>query len=110
MLLGNNMHHHNVQGMASSLVEAGLVKDQKQAELVLSAYWADKVAIIWCIDDVHGIQKDCDKETGKSSLTDEQAQEILLSAFDEHDCNNGITWDSLHYWSQKVLKEAETDE
>ena len=73
---------------------------------MLSNYWADKIAVIWCTDDVHGIQDDFDQETEKSSLTDEQAQEILLSAFENHDCNNGITWETLHYLRQQLLEEA----
>lgn len=76
------MYYHYIQAMTSSLVEAGLVQDSQAAENVLSAYWKDKVAVVWTTDDVHGIQEDFDPETEKSSLSDEQAQEILLSAFD----------------------------
>jgi hypothetical protein len=96
--------------MASSLVEAGLTTDSEQVERLLTKYWADKIAAVWCVDDVHSIQKDFDQNTGKSSLSDDQALEILLSSFEDHDCNHGITWESLHYWSQELLEQAETDE
>lgn len=101
------MYQHHIKSMASSLVEVGLATDEKQVELVLAKYWADMIAVVWCIDDVHGIQKDFDKDKQKSSLSDEQAQEILLSAFENHDCNHGITWESLHYWSREVTEAAE---
>lgn len=110
MLLGSNMYHHHIQEMATSLVEAGVAIEKEQVELVLSNYWANKIAIIWCIDDVHGIQKDCDKETGKSSLTDEQALEILSLALDGHDCSHGISWESLRYWSQEYLEQLHSEE
>ena len=99
------MYHHHIEEMARSLVEAGLTTDRQQVELVLSQYWADKVAVVWSTEDVHSFQDNFDKETGKSSLSDEQALEILISVFDNYDCNNGITWESLRYSSQERLKE-----
>lgn len=99
------MYQHHIHKMASSLMEAGLVQDRQAVEFVLSADWKNKIAVVWCIDDVQAIQDDFDPETEKSSLSDEQAQEILLSAFEHHDCNNGITWDSLHYWSKEILEQ-----
>lgn len=103
------MYQHHIHEMAASLVEAGLVQDIQAAEFVLSAYWKDKIAVVWTTDDVHGIQEDFNEDKQTSSLSDEQAQEILLSVFDNHDCNNGITWESLRYCSQELLEEAETD-
>lgn len=103
------MYHHYVQEMAASLEEAGLVQDAQAAENVLSQCWANKVAVVWTTEDVHSIQKDFDPETEKSSLSDEQAQEILLLVFDNHDCNNGISWESLRYWSQELLEQANRD-
>lgn len=99
------MYHHHIQEMALSLVEAGLATDEKQALVVLSNYWLGKIAVVWCIDDVHSIQKDFNRETEKSSLSDEQALEILLLALDNHNCANGITWESLRYWSQDYLEQ-----
>jgi hypothetical protein len=41
-----------------------------------------------------------DKET--SSLSEEQAQNILQKEFDKHDAEQGITWESLRYWSEDL--------
>lgn len=76
------MYHHHIQEMTASLVEAGLIQDEQAAENLLSQCWQEKIAVVWTIEDVHGIQKDFDSETEKSSLSDEQAQEILLSVFE----------------------------
>ena len=95
------MYEH-IKEMASSLVEAGLATDGEQVELVLAAYWADKVAVVWTNEDVHSVQDDFDDEEQTSSLTEEQAQIILQKAFDKHDASEGITWEDLRYWSEEL--------
>lgn len=95
------MYEH-IKGMAASLVEAGLATDGEQVQLVLAAYWADKVAVVWTTEDVHSVQDDFDDEEQTSSLTEEQAQIILQKAFDKHDAEQGITWESLRYWSEEL--------
>ena len=95
------MYHH-IQEMAKGLIEAGLAPDGQKVELVLAAYWADKVAVVWTIDDVHAVQEDFDEDKETSSLSEEQAQNILQKAFDKHDASEGITWESLRYWSEEI--------
>ena len=95
------MYDH-IEGMASSLVEAGLATDHQQVELVLAAYWADKVAVVWTTEDVHSVQDDFDEDQQTSSLSEEQAQSILQKAFDKHDASEGITWEDLRYWSEEL--------
>lgn len=96
------MYDHHIKDMAVSLVEAGLAIDYQQVELVLAAYWADKVAVVWSIDDVHAVQEDFDEDKETSSLSEEQAQSILQRAFDKHDASEGITWESLRYHSEEL--------
>ena len=96
------MDFHLIQDMATSLVEAGLTTDQKQVELILSQYWTDKVAVVWTTDDIHAVQDNFDEDTETSSLSEEQAESILQKAFDKHDANVGITWESLRYWSEEL--------
>lgn len=96
------MYEHHIQNMASSLVEAGLATDQKQVELVLSRYWEDKVAVVWTNDDVHSVQNDFDEMEQTSSLSEEQAISVLQKALDKHDANEGITWESLRFWSEEL--------
>ena len=96
------MDLHHIQDMARGLVEAGLATDQKQVELVLQKYWEDKVAVVWTRVDVHAAQDDFDEDTETSSLSEEQAQSILHKALDKHDTSEGITWESLRYWSEEL--------
>jgi len=102
------MDDHHIQNMASSLIEAELATDQNQVEQALAQYWADKVAVVWTTDDVHSLQDDFDDDEQTSSLTEEQAQNVLQKALDKHDANDGITWESLRYWSEELAEEAGT--
>jgi len=54
--------------------------------------WDDKrqIAIVWDIDDV--IAKAKEREI---VVTEEQAFEILTSMKSQHDCNYGITWETI---------------
>ncbi len=96
------MDHHHIQDMASSLVEEGLATDQKLVEQALARYWEDKVAVVWTTDDVHSIQDDFDENKQTSSLSEEQAISVLQKAFDNHDANDGITWEKLRFWNEDL--------
>ena len=96
------MYDHHIKNMAVSLVEAGLATDHQQVELVLAAYWADKVAVVWTTEDVHSVQDNFDEDEQTSSLSDEQAQAVLQKAFDKHNASEGITWESLRFWSEEL--------
>ncbi len=100
------MYDHHLHAMAASLVEAGLTTDCQQVEKVLAKYWADKVAVIWTTDDVHSIQDDYDEDTFSSSLSEDQAIDILQEAFNSYDAEQGITWEGLRYWSQEMSPES----
>ncbi len=102
------MYDHHLHAMAASLVEAGLATDCQQVEKVLAKYWADKVAVIWTTDDVHSIQDDFNEDTCSSSLSEEQAINVLQETLDSHDTYNGITWESLRYWSEELLEKSRT--
>lgn len=88
--------------MASSLVETGLATGGQQIEFVLSQYWVDKVAVVWTTDGVHAAQDDFNENTKASSLTEEQAQSVLQKALEKHDAEQGITWESLRFWSEEL--------
>ena len=96
------MDLHHTQEMVRSLVEAGLVQNSQAADSVLSQYWRDKVAVVWTTDDVHSIQDGFDEDKQTSSLSEEQAESILQRAFDKHDASEGITWESLRYYSEEL--------
>ena len=59
-------------------------------------YIGDAKAVAESLDDF-------DEDDLTSSLTEAQAQNVLQRAFDKHDASEGITWESLRYWSEEEL-------
>jgi hypothetical protein len=53
--------------------------------------------ISWCIEDV----MDRAEEQG-IPCTEEQAHNILASMDHHHDCNYGITWDTIDFWLSEL--------
>ncbi len=100
------MYDHHIHAMAASLLEAGLATDYQQVQSVLAQYWADKVAVVWTTDDVHSIQDDFDEDICSSSLSEDQAIDVLQEAFNSYDANEGITWEGLRYWSHEMSPES----
>jgi hypothetical protein len=59
-----------------------------------------QMAIIWSIEDVQEVRPD---------LNDEQAGEVLSRVEDIHDCNCGITWDTLSIVADDMFPEADDE-
>jgi hypothetical protein len=82
------MYPHHIDEMVE-LIHAALVEHANFHEGIRSAlesYWADKIAIVWDVDDV---QNAC------PGLTDEQAAEVLQAVLDHEDAAVGVTWESF---------------
>jgi hypothetical protein len=65
----------------------------------------DKIQIVWQVDDV--LEKA--KEDGVK-ITKEQAYEVLGLVERNHDCNYGITWDTISSWIDYVSTFKRLDE
>jgi hypothetical protein len=78
--------------MVDNLVVKKLIDPNKGAKAlkIFERYWEDKIAIIWSAEDVIAEAKQNGKRCSK-----EKAQEILQSLYDDHDCNYGITWQTI---------------
>ena len=60
------------------------------------------IAMLWTVEDIHGLRPD---------LTDEQAMNVLITASENHDANDGVNWDVLHHWATDLYgKEIELEE
>ena len=86
------MYDHHLKDMVELLTKKKVIKadQQDQAIKVCQKYWEDKIAVVWGAEDVI----DRAKEQGKR-VSKERACEILQEMLDEHDCNNGITWNTI---------------
>lgn len=54
------------------------------------------VSIRWHVIDVHDTFE---------GLTDEEAADVLVAVRENHDANNGVTWDTLFYTAQSMFPE-----
>lgn len=71
---------------------------KQRAIKILNKQWSDRRIIVWGIVDII----DRAKETKRKIPTKERAQEILDEMMHRHDCNYGITWDTIdHYLEEK---------
>src|SRR4051812_45752212 len=83
------MYEHHITDMADALQSKGLVPSGKHQEVCecLQGYWADKIAITWCVED---IAEEC------PGLDKGQASEVLQEVLMRHDSERGVTWDVIH--------------
>jgi len=97
------MYQHHLDDMADVIAnklsivffDLGLDKDEisdlrKHIQAALGEYWADKMALVWCVNDVLE-QAD---ELG-IALSDKEAKSILDDILDHHDCEMGVSWLTL---------------
>jgi hypothetical protein len=89
-----SMYRHHIQGMTKEVVAAiGMSKDCKKiekVERVLEGYWANRIAIVWGVEDIVDRAKDLGKRISKS-----KALEILNKVHHNHDATLGINWDVI---------------
>lgn len=69
-----------------------------------------EIHIIWSIEDVHGQIEDHNDmydDDHWRTFTDEEAMEALELVQKYHDCNYGVTWDSIDSAIETILQEDE---
>lgn len=64
-----------------------------------------KESIKWGAEDFIDRAKDIGYE-----ISEDKAQECLEEMIDNHDCNNGITWDTLDYYIEQHGIKKDKDE
>jgi hypothetical protein len=81
--------------MISILIKKGLITDidtnKNKALDVLKEYWEDKIAIVWQVEDIIDYAKGHKKKVSR-----EKAINILQSMLRRHDCEYGITWETIN--------------
>ena len=58
---------------------------------------------VWTIDDVFDMAK---MNYPDVKLSDDQAKNILRMMQKHHDAENGLTYDTLAYWTEQEIKDA----
>jgi hypothetical protein len=82
----------------SNLEMSGNPFDPSTDELLerLIAREVDSIEVIWHIDDVKQVRPDLDED---------QCRGVLQLVKDRHDCNNGITWETLEMTAERLYPE-----
>jgi len=76
------------------------VTDEKAQYELNRAFSPDWIALWWHISDVQDCAGDC------TPMNDEDAQDILAELKYRHDCNNGVSWDTINHhvdiWRERL--------
>ncbi len=88
------MYDHHICEMCDHLVKVKLISDPVQAQKALADYWADKIAIVWDVEDVKSTMAEW-KEVEVNAISEQAALEVLHTVFKNHDCNYGISWETI---------------
>jgi hypothetical protein len=82
------MHQFIIEAMVAALKPA--LKNPKRAEQILEKFWADKIALVWDIQDVHTAANE-----REVALTNQEAITVLQELHHYHNKQCGIKWEDL---------------
>lgn len=85
----------NVQEIIEAATNLGHMERREIAE-TLMAQDGYPCMILWGVDDIR---------EGRPDLTWEQATEILQRVEYKHDASQGVTWDTLQYYTDEMYPE-----
>ncbi len=100
------MYDHQINKMVDCLVTSDLVAEEKVTIVhqVLSQYWTGKIALVWQTDDVRSVVANkLGVELEEVLVSGLEADEILQSVLENHDCNIGVTWDNITWAIEETL-------
>ena len=87
------MYSHHLRDMLNLLASKHLIADDKIDEgmVILKGYWTDRIAVSWSAQDMIDRAK---SQFGRR-ISKKKACEILQDILSHHDCEYGITWDTI---------------
>lgn len=93
------MYDHHIQDMANQLVCDGLIAEEKKWEAIasLSKHWQDKIALVWCAEDVTHTAEEMGRD-----LSEDQVREVLDNLLHYHDAEYGVCWENIRYQIREV--------
>jgi len=101
------MRDLQIKAMTADLVAAGLIQEDQAeaAHEALRKHWTDKIAVIWCDDDVSGRAEERDMV-----ISQKTAHEILEGILNRHDASIGVNWDVIDVWLEDEDAQKESEE
>ena len=100
------MHQYHLAAMLRQLQP--VLKSRKRAEMILTKFWSDKIALLWHLYDVHRAAN----EKGVA-LTRTEALQVLHELHQHHNPQLGLRWEDFtayieEYGLGRKLTRAET--
>lgn len=97
------MYDHHINNMTNRIRKRlGLSVDAgEQVRDELYDYWEDKIAVVWCVEDVLGLAEQEELDTSR-----EQAIEVLDYIHEHLDASQGITWDNIERAIEELKNET----
>lgn len=68
----------------------------------------DEISITWCIDDIKGWDTD-NPEDGVAPVTDNEARIALQAIKNNHDCEYGVTWNTIEFAVEEIRRNREEE-
>lgn len=95
------MYEHHLDGMVELLASTGVVPGEQlmRAKATLKKYWEDKIALVWQAGDVIENAEQQGKDVSK-----EQAIDILQDILRHHDCQYGVSWNTINDTMDNILQ------
>lgn len=85
---GKRMHDNIIEATVKAL--RSVLKDPVKAKQLMEQFWADKMALVWDVQDVHTAANE-----REVALTDKQARDILQDLFYHHNKQLGLQWSDV---------------
>ncbi len=82
------MHQFIIEAMVKALKPT--LKSPRRAEEILEKFWADKMALVWDVQDVHTAANE-----REVALTNLEAVKVLEELHHHHNKQYGIRWEDL---------------
>jgi hypothetical protein len=82
------MHNHIIRAMVKILKP--VLKNPAKAEQILDRFWADKMALVWDVRDVHTAANE-----REVALTNREAIKVLQEMHHHHNKQTGLQWRDL---------------
>jgi len=79
------MHDYIIEAMVKELKP--VLKDPAKAKQILERFWADKMALVWDVQDVHTAANE-----REVALTTKEAIKVLQELHHYHDKQTGLQW------------------
>jgi hypothetical protein len=79
------MHDYIIQAMVKALKP--VLKDPAEAKQILEKFWADKMALVWDVRDVHTAANE-----REVALTNQEAIKVLQEMHHYHNKQTGLQW------------------